>query len=352
MQVSDYYNTLGVSRDASQIDIKKAYRKLALKYHPDRNQADAEAEKNFKEVSEAYSVLSDEEKKKQFDTFGTVGDMNSGFSGDIFDHFSDMFQGFGFGDIFGNQRRSTGRQAQTRGTNVNQSIDITLEDVLNGASKKVQIKRNVSCEQCSGSGAKDAKSVKSCNQCRGAGEVAFKAGFMTVVQPCQSCSGKGKTIEEPCNLCVGSGSRPEIKSVDIAIPKGVPEGIQMRVAGYGNFEKGSSVPGDAYVDINVLHDSRLERNGHNLFTVKQIEIEQAILGCKIEIDGIDEKHTLDIPAGMQTHTDFKIDGKGLPTEINSTQRGDLYVQIHVLTPQNLSSESIKFIRHFEQTRKK
>ena len=353
MQACDYYKMLGVSRDASESEIKKAYRKLALQYHPDRNQNNPEAEKRFKEVSEAYSVLSDKEKKRQFDTFGTVGEMGGGFSGDIFEQFSDMFQGFGFSDMFGGGQRSrSGRRAQTKGTNIHHTINITLLDILNGTNKKVQIKRNVSCDTCDGTGAKDEESIKSCHQCSGAGEVAFKAGFMTIVQPCPTCSGSGKIIETPCNLCAGLGHRPEIKSVDMDIPKGVPEGIQMRVAGHGNFEKGSTVPGDAYVDINVLNDNRFERNGSNIFTVRQIEIEQAILGCKINIEGIDEKHMLDIPPGMQTHTDFKIDGKGLPIEINSTRRGDLYVQVHVLIPQNLSQEARDIIRDFEQIRKK
>tara|TARA_Y100001973_G_scaffold105839_1_gene180587 strand:+ start:9238 stop:10290 length:1053 start_codon:yes stop_codon:yes gene_type:complete len=350
MQAPDYYQILGLSRDASQEDIKKSYRKLALKYHPDRNQGDPESEKRFKEVSEAYSILSDEEKKSQYDRFGTVGE-GAGFSGDIFESFSEMFQGFGFGDMFGG-RRGSGRRQQ-RGTDISMQINITLQDVLRGVSRKVQVKRNIVCEKCDGAGAKDPSSIKTCSQCGGKGEVAIQAGFMTVVRPCPVCEGTGTLIESPCDLCSGAGVRPEIKSIDLDIPPGVSHGTQMRVAGFGNFEKGCHSPGDAYLVVNIVDDRRFERNGPDLFTVKQIEIEHAILGGDIQVEGINgEKASLHIPAGMQTHTDFKINNMGLPVAVDSKQRGSLYVQIHIKTPQSLTEESIKILKDFEQSRKK
>ena len=356
MEQLDYYSVLGISREADKDEIKKAYRKLALKYHPDRNQSNPEAEKKFKEVSEAYSVLSDSEKRAHYDRFGTVDGMGQGFdASDIFSQFSDIFGGGfggGVGDIFGRMGRGGGssRKRTVQGTHVETSVDISLLDVLNGSSQVVQVKRNIACDHCDGNGYKDPSDIKTCKDCQGSGEKAYRAAFMTVVQPCQTCSGSGKTIVKPCNLCSGSGSRPEIKTVELDIPKGAENGNQVRVAGYGNFEKGCDMPGDAFIVINVVTDGKFERNGADLFMVKQVEIEHAILGCEMDIDGLNESVRLEIPKEMQTHTNFKFKQKGLPKSIEAQQRGDLYVQAQIVTPQNLCEEAIELIKKFKQVK--
>jgi len=345
----DFYELLGVSKNSSDSEIKKAYRKLAMKYHPDKNPDDEEAEKKFKEISQAYAVLSDSEKKSNYDKYGTAD--FSGMPEDIFSSFSDIFQGFGF-DIFGGRRkRSSSASARPRtGGNIGIGVEVSFREALRGCKKRVTFQRNLSCDACDSKGYQSESDISTCEQCKGTGEVAFQTGFMSVVQNCRTCGGAGKVITTPCSLCSGQGLRPEIKDVTVNIPAGVLEGDQIRLQGLGHFAPNCGEPGDAYAQIILQENDRFDRDGSNLYTAMQIPIEAAILGNELEFDGIDEKITVKIPPGTQTHSVFQFKEKGLLNGAGSGHRGTLHVQIHVLTPTNLSSDELGLIRKFKQLR--
>ena len=347
MQAPDYYSVLGVSKDASAEEIKKVYRKLALKYHPDKNPDNPEAEKKFKEASEAYAILSDPEKREKYDKYGSAD--FSGFPEDIFSSFSDVFQGFGFDSFFGGRRQ---RQHVRRGSHISVPVSVTLVDTLSETDAKIAFKRSIICESCEGNGYSDEKDICTCQNCQGNGEVTFQAGPMTVVQPCRTCGGLGKVISKPCNLCVGQGVRPELKEVSVKIPAGVLEGDQIKLANLGNFSPACDLPGDAYIVIEFVNDPSFERDGSDLYSVVELNIDEAILGTSVKVKGLGEELELDIPASMQTHSVFPFSGKGLINGVNSNHRGTLYVQAQIVTPKTLSKDQRELIVKFQKLRKK
>ncbi len=348
MASHDFYELLGVSTDASDSEIKKAYRKLAMKYHPDKNPDNEEAEKKFKEVSQAYAVLSDAEKRANYDRYGTAD--FSGIPDDIFSSFSDIFQGFGF-DIFGGKRsRSSSRPKARKGPNIGIGIEVTFREALKGCKKRVTFQRNLLCDSCKSKGYQDESCVANCEKCDGTGKVAFQTGFMSVVQDCRACNGAGKVITKSCNLCGGQGLRPEIKDVDVNIPTGVLEGDQIRLPDLGHFMPGCDLPGDAYIQVILEKHDRFDRDGSNLYTAMQISFEDAVLGNELEFEGVDEKITIKIPPGTQTHKVFQFREKGLLNGTGSGHRGILHVQIHVVTPTDLTNEQLDLIEKFKQLR--
>lgn len=349
MESSNFYELLGVAKDAQDSEIKKAYRKLAMKYHPDKNQDDEDAEKKFKEISQAYAVLSDPEKRSNYDRFGTAD--FSGIPEDIFSSFSDMFQGLGF-DIFGSKTSRSSRAAprHKKGGNIGIGVEISFHDALRGSQKRITFQRNLLCDTCDSKGYEGENSVSTCDPCKGTGEVAFNTGFMSVIQNCRTCGGAGKVITKPCNLCDGQGLRPEIKEVNVSIPAGVLEGDQIRLAGLGHYAPNYVEPGDAYAQIIFQEDPRFDRDGSNLYTAMEVSLEDAILGSELEFDGIGEKIIIKIPPGTQTHTVVPLKERGLLNGAGSRHRGTLHIQVHVLTPTNLSDEELGLIRKFKQLR--
>ena len=347
---SDLYEVLGVAKTASSSEIKKAYRKLAMKYHPDKNQGDESAEKKFKEISEAYSVLSDPKKKSNYDKYGKAD--FSGVPEDIFSSFSDIFEGFGF-DIFGGAGRRSSKQKQPqRGDSINALVEVSLKETITGCEKRITLQRNLVCDACDGKGYEDEASIATCDNCQGKGEVVFNTGFMSVVQTCRACNGAGKVIVNPCALCNGKGTRPELKNLNVKIPKGVLEGDQIRLEKLGHYAPGCENPGDAFVTITFKNSDKFDRDGINLYTALQIDLVDAVLGNTVAFDAVDEELELHIPAGTQTHSVFEFKNKGLFNGVGTDHRGTLYVQAHVAVPTNLSIEERQLFEQFKQMRNK
>lgn len=353
MTKRDYYEILGVGKDASEAEIKKAYRQMALKYHPDKNPDNKEAEEKFKEAAEAYDVLSNPEKKQRYDQFGHSG-MNggNGFGGggmsmeDIFSHFGDIFGGFGgFGGGFG----SSSRERVNRGSNLRVKVRLSLEEIANGVEKKIKVNKYITCDACHGSGAKHGTSKKTCSTCHGTGRVTRVTntflGQMQTSSTCPSCGGEGSTISEKCTTCYGNGVIKGEEVISIKIPAGVSEGMQLSVSGKGNAGARSGVPGDLIVLIEEIEHPELKRDGNNLLYEHYISFPEAVLGTTIEIPTIDGKARVKIESGTQSGKILRLKGKGLPS-VNSYGRGDLKVHINVWTPQNVTRDEKATIQHF------
>ena len=354
MTKRDYYEVLGIGKNADKTEIKKAYRKLALKYHPDKNKEKG-AEEKFKEISEAYAVLYDDEKRKMYDQYGHAGIDQQYSSEDIFRgvDFGDIFRNMGFGgfndifeEFFG---RRTGygqsRYARRRGADLRFDIEISLNDAYNGLKRKIQIPRTETCDTCNGSGAKPGTKTKTCSTCGGSGQVkqsrrtAF--GMFTQVMPCNKCRGEGTIIEEYCPTCHGTGKLKKTRSIEISIPPGVDDGSQMRLAGEG--EAGDGGTGDLYIVVHLRQHNIFKRSGNDLFTTETITFPEAALGTKIEINTIDGgTGKLKIPDGTQNGNVFKIRNKGMPY-IRGRGYGDLYVEIKINTPKNISRKARKLL---------
>ena len=356
----DYYEVLGVDKNADKKTIKKAYRKLAMKYHPDVNH-DADAEEKFKELSEAYGVLSDDEKRQRYDQFGHAG--MDGFSQeDIFNNinFEDIFSGFGFGggsgqggfgsifeDLFG---FGGSPRANNRGRDIMETIDLTLEEVATGVSKDMDIRHMKSCPHCNGSRAEPGSSVNTCSSCNGTGQVRqvqnTPLGQFSTVSPCPSCKGEGQIIDTPCKECHGRGLTSTTNKISIPIPAGVETGSKLRVAGEGDDGIGGAPSGDLYVTINVLRHDIFERDGQHLHIELPISYVQACLGTEIEVPTIDGKGaTVKIPAGTQTGTTFKLRGEGIK-HVNWNGKGNLYVKTKVVVPKKLSDKQKEILKEF------
>jgi len=346
MSKRDYYEILGVSRNAGAEEIKKAYRQKALKYHPDKNPGDASAEAKFKEAAEAYEVLSNSEKKQRYDQYGHAGMGNNfggGFSGgmsmeDIFSQFGDIFGGFGgFGGGFG---RSTGKRVN-RGTNLRLKVKLTLEEINSGVEKKVKVSKYVSCKSCGGSGAKDGGSFHTCSTCQGMGRVTQITntflGRMQTTNTCPTCGGEGKIITDKCRNCFGNGVVKEDEVIPINIPAGVAEGMQLSLSGKGNAAARGGVPGDLIVVIEEVPHEKLIRDGNNLLYDHYITFSQAVLGDTIELPTLEGKARIKIEPGTQGGRVLRLKGKGLPS-VNAYGRGDLLVNINVWTPQEVTRE--------------
>jgi molecular chaperone DnaJ len=359
MAKRDYYEILGVARNADEQEIKKAYRKLAIKYHPDKNPGDKQAEEKFKEAAEAYEILSNADKRARYDRFGhqgaSAGAGGGGYGGgmsmdDIFSQFGDIFGQSGFGG-FGFGGQSQGRRVN-KGTNLRIKVKLTLEEIANGVEKKIKVNKLVSCKSCSGTGADRGSSFNNCGTCNGSGRVTRITntilGQMQTTSTCPSCNGEGRTITNKCKSCSGDGVMREEEVITIQIPAGVAEGMQLNVAGRGNAAPRGGVNGDLLVSIEEQEHPDLKRDGNNLYYNCYINFADAALGTSIEIPTLEGKAKFKIDPGTQSGKVYRLRGKGLP-EVNSYQRGDLMVDVNVWTPQNLSSDEKALMEKLRQS---
>jgi molecular chaperone DnaJ len=350
MTKRDYYEVLGCSKDATEADLKKAYRRLAMKYHPDRNPDDADAEAKFKEAKEAYEVLSDSTKRGAYDQFGHAGvDASSGgrgaggFGGA--DAFGDIF-GDVFGDIFGGGRRS--RSNVFRGADLRYELDLSLEQAVAGESVNIDVPTQVECERCGGNGAEPGTSPTSCSTCGGAGQVRVQQGFFSIQQTCPACKGVGKTIETPCRDCSGRGRTGKVKTLAVKVPAGVDSGDRIRLAGEGEAGRNGGPPGDLYVDIMVQTHPIFERDGQNLHCDVPISFAAAALGSSVEVPTLDGQVKLKIPAETQSGRVFRLRGKGVRS-VRSAGVGDLFCRVQVETPVKLTDEQRELLEQFDAT---
>ena len=346
MSQRDYYEVLGVSRNASGADLKKAFKKLAMKYHPDRNPDDPAANEKFKEAAEAYEILSDSEKKAAYDQYGHAGvqGMGGGQGAGFQDfNFGDIF-GDIFGDVFGG-RSSSGRTA--RGQDLQYTLELSLKEAILGVKKTIKIPVDKSCNDCSGSGAKPGSSPVTYSQCNGVGQVRMQQGFFSVQQPCNACRGEGRIIQDHCTSCRGAGVKQETKSLSVSIPSGVDNGDKVRLSGEGGAARGGHT-GDLYVVIQVAHNEIFERDGRNLYFEVPIPFEIAVLGGTINVPSLESKIALKIPSYTQTGKIFRIKGKGAAS-VRDSRRGDLLCRVIVETPVNLSKAQLKMFEEFSQS---
>ncbi len=361
MSKRDYYEILGVSKSASDDEIKKAYRKLAIKYHPDKNPDDKSAEEKFKEAAEAYEVLSNPEKRQRYNQFGHagVGGASSGNGGgfgggmnmdDIFSQFGDIFGGGGFGG-FGGSSRGGGRRVM-RGSNLRVKVKLNLQEIAKGVEKKLKVNKFVSCNTCKGSGAKNG-TFDTCKLCNGSGvQVKMQQTFLGAMQTqttCSGCNGEGKTVKDKCNTCHGDGIVRAEEIISINIPAGVAEGMQLSVGGKGNAAPRGGINGDLLVLIEEEEHPELKRDGSNLFYDSYVNFADAALGTSIEIPTVDNKVKIKIEPGTQSGKVLRLKGKGLP-DVNSYGTGDLLVNINVWTPQHLSAEEKKALEAFRASK--
>lgn len=353
MAKRDYYEILGVSKDASEADIKKAYRKLARKYHPDVNPGDKEAETKFKEAKEAYEVLADQEKRARYDQFGHAGTDPNGFGGfggygsQDFGGFGDIFDMF-FGGGFGGQTRRGPR----KGADLRYDLTIEFEEAAFGTEKTITIPRWETCSKCDGSGAKAGSEPQTCPKCRGTGQVAFTQrtplGHIQTVRTCPECAGEGKIIKNPCSECHGKGKVKRERKVQIKIPAGVDTGSRLRMGGEGEAGELGGPPGDLYIYLNVKPHKLFMRHEDDVYLEHPITFVEAALGAEVEIPTLEGKVKFKIPEGVQTGTVFRLKGKGIKN-VQGYGRGDQHVQVKVITPQNLTGEQKELLKKFAQT---
>jgi molecular chaperone DnaJ len=344
----DYYEVLGVARDASDDDIKRAYRRLALKYHPDRNPDDADAEKNFKEAAEAYEALSDPEKRARYDRFGHQGLSGTGFheftnTEDIFEAFGDIFGGGMFGDLFG--RRA--RRGPRAGRDLRIQIELDLIDAAKGVTRTFEVRREEICGQCKGSGAKAGTQPVTCSYCGGRGEVLQSQGFFRIASTCPGCHGRGTQIREACSECSGSGRVKAKRSIEIEIPPGVDTGMKVRVRGEGEPGDNGAPRGDLYCYLTVREHPLFHREGMNLICQVPITFAQAALGGEVDVPTLAGKKPLSVPAGTQSGEAFHLRSMGMPDPRNRS-RGDLVVQVIVETPRKLTRRQEELLREFAE----
>lgn len=353
MSADDYYTILGVNRNVGEEELKKAYRQMAIKYHPDKNPDNKEAEEKFKKAAEAYGVLSDADKRRKYDQFGVEGLRGSssrGFSGfeDIVDAFGDVFSGSIFDEFFGGNKR---RRAKS-GKNLRCDMAIDLADVVNGVEKTLEIRRQEQCPECQGSGARKGTSAVTCPYCKGAGEIQQSQGFFTVRSACPKCGGNGKLIETPCRKCNGTGKFPKTSTLTIKIPQGVEDSTRLRVIGQGEHGESGAPPGDLYCDIRINKNPMFERHGNNIICDLPITFPEAALGCEIEVPTLLKvKKTIKIPKGTQNGDIVSVKGEGLP-DTHGYSRGNLLVRVTVETPVRLSPQQEALLREFGEIKEK
>ena len=352
MAKRDYYEVLGVDKNSDPNQIKSAYRKLAVKYHPDKNKGDKAAEEKFKEASEAYHVLSNAERKQSYDNFGhaafeNAGGGRGGFGNfDFSSHFSDIFEDF-FGEGFGGSGRRS-RRSNNRGSDLRYDLSITLEEAYTGKKQDIKFSTSEKCDTCSGSGSKPGHNADSCSMCGGHGQVRSSQGFFTVQQTCPQCSGSGEEITNPCSSCNGQGKKQTSKRLSVTIPKGVDDGTRIRLAGKGEAGSRGASNGDLYLFINVYSHDLFKRSDENLFFECPISIADAALGTSIEIPTIDGgKAKIKIPQGTQSGKQFRLKGKGMPY-MRGGGTGDLYVQVNTEVPVSLNKEQKELLEKFRE----
>ncbi|MFU2210147.1 molecular chaperone DnaJ [Solidesulfovibrio sp. C21] len=344
----DYYEVLGVERDADDESIKKAYRQMAFKFHPDRNPDDPEAESKFKEAAEAYEVLRNAETRARYDRFGHEGLGGNGFGGfgstdDVFSAFSDIFGEF-FG--FGGGRSARGPRPQA-GNDLRYDLTVTFRDAAKGSEVTLKIPKNVECQTCGGTGAEPGTSAETCKQCGGTGQVVQSQGFFRIAVTCPICRGEGKVITSPCRQCKGKGYTREVRELKVRVPAGVDDGSRLRLRGEGELGMHGGPPGDLYVILHVEPDKIFEREGQNLVLRTEISFVQAALGHKIEVPTLDGYETMDIPKGTQSGEVFSLRGLGLPVP-GTSRKGDLLVEVTVVTPKSLTKKQEELLREFEK----
>lgn len=346
MAKRDYYEVLGVTKTATEVEIKKAYRQMAVQYHPDKNPGDATAEERFKECAEAYAVLSDSQKRSQYDRFGHAGMGGGGFDPG-FSNIEDIFDLFGFGDMFGGRQRT--RSRVQRGSDLRYDLEITLEEAASGKDEQLEIPRLETCGECTGSGAEKGTTAESCISCAGTGQTRYQQGFFSVMRTCPNCSGKGTIIRNPCKECHGQGRIEKEKTLEIKIPAGVETGSRLRVTGEGEAGVNGGPSGDLFVVIHVKEHETFERQGANLYSAVPISFAQAALGADIKVKTLDGEEDLNVPAGSQTGTVFRIKSKGMP-ELGGRGRGrgDLFVAVTLITPKTLSKDQRKLLEQLAE----
>jgi len=362
MAKRDYYDVLGIARDADLAEIKRAYRNLAMKYHPDRNPGDAQAVERMKEINEAYAVLCDTQKRSLYDTYGHAG-LEGYTEEDIFRgvDFSSLFREFGLRDFFGFGdslfdsffgRRTTTRRGPPRGADLRYDLAVTLEEVASGAEKTIELPRVEPCATCSGTGA-EAAGLERCADCGGTGQIVReqRSGFSVFrqISVCGRCRGKGTVVKQPCPECQGKGTIEKTDEIIVRIPAGADTGYRIRIEGEG--EKGGSLPGDLYVILNVQPHPLFERHGDDIYLQREIAFTTAALGGQVQVSGLDGALKLSVPEGTQTGTVFRIDGEGVP-HLNGHGRGDEYVVVKVVTPTNLSHREKELLRELQKLRQK
>jgi molecular chaperone DnaJ len=357
MSKRDYYEVLGVSQTATDQEIKSAYRRLAVRYHPDKNPGDQEAEDKFKEAAEAYSVLSDADQRRRYDRFGHAGVSSSAASsagwgapgfGGIEDILGDLF---GFGDVFGGQQGRAGggarRTTAQRGADLRYDLEISLEEAAAGMTASLRIPRLESCDDCKGSGAAEGTQPESCQTCNGMGQVRYQQGFFSVARTCSTCRGTGRIIRTPCQTCKGAGRVEKEKTMEVRIPAGVETGSRLRVQGEGESGMQGGPSGDLYVVIHVLEHEQFERQGSNLYTTVPITFAQAALGAEITVKTLNGQKQHKIPAGTQSGQDFRLRGEGLPV-LGGRGRGDLIFIVKVITPTTLTREQRRLLEQLSE----
>ncbi len=345
MAKRDYYEVLGVAKGASKDEIKKSYRRLAMKYHPDRNKDDTDAEGKFKEAKEAYEVLKDDDKRAAYDRFGHEGVRGGpgGAGGFSAEGFSDIF-GDVFGDIFGGGRR--GASQVFRGADLGYELRLDLERAVAGDSVTIDVPTQVSCDECDGSGAEKGSDPVSCTTCGGAGQVRMQQGFFSIQQTCPACKGQGTVIKDPCQKCHGRGRVAKTKTLNVKVPAGVDDGDRIRLSGEGEAGRNGGPPGDLYVEVRVTPHKIFERSGADLSCEVPISFATATLGGDVELPTLDGHVSLKIPAGTQSGKLFRLRGKGVTT-VRDPRKGDLFAQVAVETPVNLTPEQEELLRQFE-----
>ena len=348
----DYYEVLGVGRTATEQEIKSAYRKMALQYHPDRNPNNPDAEEKFKECTEAYTVLADAQKRSSYDRFGHAGVSGGGMGGfdpSIFQDMTDLgdiFSAFfGMSDLFGGgggRRRSW----EQRGADLREDVEINFEEAVFGVTREIAIRRNEACEACSGSGVERGKAPSQCHTCNGRGQVRYQQGFFTIARTCSACHGTGTVITDPCPQCKGSGRTAQQRRIEVKVPAGVEEGTRIRYAGQGEAGVHGGAAGDLYVVLHVKEHPLFEREGKDLYCSVPITISQAALGAELEIPTLEGPHMLKVPDGTQSGTTFRLRGKGVPV-LNAHGKGDLFVQVKVQTPTKLTKRQRELLEELQ-----
>jgi molecular chaperone DnaJ len=351
MAKRDYYEVLGVAKGAGADEIKKSYRKIALQYHPDRNPGNKEAEDKFKEAAEAYEILSNPDKRAQYDRFGHAGvGSGGGYGGgaggmrmeDIFQNFGDIFGNDMFGGMFGGGGGGGGRRQGTRGANLRIKLKMDYSEIANGATKKIKVKKHVSCQQCSGSGAKDKGSIQTCNTCGGSGQVRRVTntflGQMQTVTTCPTCNGEGSTITQKCGNCKGEGRVYGEETLSLDIPAGVQDGMQLSMSGRGNAGERGGPPGDLLLVVEEEKHEFLTRRDLDVVYQLHVSFPEAVLGMQAEVPTIEGKAKIKIPAGTQSGKIFRLKGKGFPAFQSSYEKGDELIEVNVWSPQHLTNE--------------